>query len=303
MPYYIFKNTIDHPEKIEIKESEYLSAKAGREAIVERHKIETSFHCVCAAYHEALLYTFDQALTNSLYFRHDQSDLILISIEFGRKLSYFLSSSRLYIETTPRQVPNIDHRIHIEEVKRIFSARYDASADYRIMESLRNFSQHAALPVHKSNHSASWDDDRESLSYYVEFFFEYDSIKNNKKLSKRSMKEIEDSSPINLVRCLKYYFSDLCNIHREIRSMIEPTTGCARSLIEEMQARWKNQFEDERLVGVAIAQFFDAHKYDKNSMFYIDDTIFKALEALQKKVIASKNAHRVKIANDVESRP
>lgn len=295
MNYAIIKDTISSTKLIPITENEYISIKSSRDKIIQSFKIEIQFYCISAGYEELLNFIFSCSLSNSLYTNHKRYDLDLTSINIGRKISNFLSSTRLYFDSAAKRIEFIDLSIEKSIIKQIFSLRYDNNHNYRAMEALRNYSQHEDLPVHSVTHGAGWDDNRDQISYYINIFADVSEIIGTGKLSKRKQLDLEPLKTIDLKIAIKSYFSDICSIHRDIRKLILPNISDSYSTIQKFQSKWNEPSASEKLIGTGAAAIGEDGNIIQGSIIYLDNDIYDSIEEKSNRAIAPFNSNRTKI--------
>src|SRR5206468_3281318 len=118
--------------------------------LLHRTDVEENYDCVIENYLELEEYILSEALRSVV--ARPRSDNISWQEprhNTARKLSNFLSSARLYIGTIETHAREIfaDDSVR-QQIKADIAHQFDTSSDYRIMDALRNYAQHSALPVH-----------------------------------------------------------------------------------------------------------------------------------------------------------
>ena len=106
------------------------------------------------------------------------------------------------------------------------------------MEALRNYSQHAGLPVQSVYQDSRWtslEGDR-----LMEFSIEPNSIKGELQADKKFKKWIlgEFGEKIDLKSAARFYVESISNIHSVVRSLISNSVDSARALVVETQEKY-----------------------------------------------------------------
>ena len=118
-------------------------------------------------------------------------------------------------------------------VKALTAAQYDSNVDYRFMEQLRNYVQHAGMPIHVVTTGGSWigegnDQRREhSLQYHAS---KQRLLANGRFKRRRVLDELPDE--IDLKLTTRGYMDSLSVIHTSAREMIASEASHARAHIQ-----------------------------------------------------------------------
>lgn len=174
--------------------------------------------------------------------------------EFGRYVLSFLSMVRLYQDTLVTHAREVSRgEIPDDEVAQLLRDAYDTSFSYRVMEAVRNYTQHRSFPVHTSEYIMTAKDNRRH--YGVEFQFRAEDVKESKRFKRLVLEEIErDDGQVDLAWCIRNYFGKICDVHRELRDKLTSYKEDAERTLGHFQALWVGMSESELTRVVACKQ-------------------------------------------------
>jgi hypothetical protein len=184
--------------------------------------------------------TFDLLIENYAEFERDLLSLGLRIALFGergepletyrevnRRVANLLSSARLYLDQIPQELNTIHGKKskQADSFKECTSRQYDSSLAYRVMEALRNHSQHFGFPVHAAAHSLAWENTNADsrLRAGLDLFVSVQNVKENRKFNKKVLDElaaVAEKGHVNLTRLVREYVEKLCEVHKFLRSLI-----------------------------------------------------------------------------------
>ncbi|MEM8575240.1 MAG: hypothetical protein AAGF48_11465 [Pseudomonadota bacterium] len=234
---------------------------------------EEKFFGICEGYRQVEEFILQSTLSDMIYSRRDSPAFHSVRAEFGRRVSSFLSVSRLYLNSVPKDAVEITAgTIATDLVKSVISERYDESLSYRVMDAVRNYSQHRALPV--TDISVGWrrEDEQDRISYRSQFFLRADKLDDKFKSSTR--REIEQlGGRVDLKLFLRSYFDDLCSIHERLRKEFQRYKEQSETLVCDWQERWDSQFPGLSLSAVAACCFKCGRLDNEARVAYIDPEV------------------------------
>jgi len=254
--YCLAQNIISSDAEMEIDESDYEEIRTCVKIINKEREILELFSYVCNTYKEMEIYTFKMsldALVSGFMYGRDKvpNDMCV----FSQLVSNYLSSVRMYLDTLPPFVEFLSSKsLDKESVGKIKSKYYDQSYAYRVMEALRNYTQHRGFIVQKSSTRAKWDDSWEKLAYSVRFTLHADDVKEDEKFKKSVLQEIEkNGGEIDLNVISREYFDCLCKITKDIRGITTKIVDSKILTINDYVSKWEsNNTETTGLVACKI---------------------------------------------------
>lgn len=174
----------------------------------------------------------------------------------NRRIINFLTTVKLYLDTFPQHANNLfPPAKELEDVKAARSRAYDRSISYRVMEALRNYSQHEAFPVHKWEVN-NWKDTKADPMLFrtgIKPSLNLDTLRASKSLKKKVLAEIETKGgPTELKPIVREYVEELCKVQAEFRVATKPMYDKSMGLILEARDRFVAQFPGSHVSVAAL---------------------------------------------------
>jgi len=159
-----------------------------------------------------------------------------------RKILHILTCVRLYLDSLCSHYRQIMEREDISPIKKLLAERYDESYEYRVMEAVRNYVQHAALPVTSASFGSRWNDERTLRLESIEMKLNIKEIVSDK-FKRKILVEIERSGgSVDLIDSTRDYFSQICELHIRFRDAISRPKTKAEEDIASVQSTWLSEF-------------------------------------------------------------
>ena len=157
------------------------------------------------------------------------SDWVSDTHLFNRRIVNLLTTTRLYTDQTPQHLACVFGKAstEVKMFNDLLSAKYDSSFAYRLLDAIRNYSQHAGLPLHglyryekvldKKQRDSTW-------FHCIGFMLETKKVLADAKFKKSVAMEIEQEAKdrIDLRPLILEYVGLLAETHEEIRKHISP---------------------------------------------------------------------------------
>jgi len=152
------------------------------------------------------------------------ADLTVGRARANRRLVNFLSTARLLLDHTDHDLCRVygatsAQRDAYNEARR---RQYDAKLGYRVLEELRNYSQHRAIPIHGISYGGelmSEDPDKRVL-HTLKPTLATTQLRAEGKIKKAVIRELEAIGPeVPLRPLLREYFTSLGAIHNQLRTI------------------------------------------------------------------------------------
>lgn len=298
--YALARVAIGAKQSIPLTKEEYNEIVQERGALSSIASFEEKFLSICEAYKAVEQAIFNIALDHLIYTNIDAPKIHGTGAVFARPAMHLLTVVRLYLDTVETHATEISDG-HIPEgtAKAILSKHYDGSLEYRVMEAVRNHAQHRAFPVHGGSLGGGWNKDRTINSYGVSFYFKSKKVLEDGKFKKSVLEEIEKAGgEIELKRCVRRYFSEICDIHTELRELFVPYRHGAIKMMRYWREKWgalPSEHHDPGLLGVA-AWKFNGQVVDQDAEHaYIDPQVDEYREALEQQTTGLKNMWRRRV--------
>jgi hypothetical protein len=203
----------------------------------------------------------------------------------ARKLANFLASARLYLDSLPKDAKRIlpDNKGALAELKEAPSIQYDARFSYRLMEALRNYSQHAALPIHGITTHASRDtiDEAYTLSFAVLPTLDREQLAQDGSFKKTVLDEISKLEKIELKPMVREYIEGLSAVHNAFRMITNPKRKSWNDRLGSAAKRFIDQHPDESETALLAILPVDADNNKAAEEVYLAGPMTDYLEHLQ----------------------
>lgn len=259
--------------------------------------LEEKLFAICEHYREIEEFIFSATLNHMIYGFTDVPKIHSVSTQFARLMGSFLSAVRLYLDsvvTDTKALTNGD--VDKSEVKAIISSMYDSSFCYRVMEAIRNHSQHRAFPVHSASYPNNWDKGFTTMSCGSEFYFETSEVNDDKQFNKAVKKEIEEhGGKVDLKLCVRTYFGCICDIHAGIRILIKPYREAALGKFSQARKSWNSAFDDNKFSAVAACRFEGGLLDKEFKKVHLDTQIDEYRESLELRTAHLQNMSKRRV--------
>lgn len=227
--YQIAITAIGRPAALDITKERYDEIKTARDGLGEIISAEGKFDTLLENHAELEESLLRFALRDMVFEDSDFVSMQRIRNELNRRILNFLSASRLYLDALVPHVRAVcgESGNHAETIKAKTSDIYDRSIGYRVMEALRNYSQHRELPVQNLELRRSWHGDnnerKKTLVYSVAPQLNVAQLSTDKKFKVSVLAEIAKIGPApELMPLQREYVEGLCEIHEHLRTTIRP---------------------------------------------------------------------------------
>jgi hypothetical protein len=283
---------LESDAEVEITEAEFEAIVFATGALLHCIDAEEKFDAIIENYRELEGFMLDQSLQSMLSAEMDDISFQIPRSTTSRKLANFLSSVRLYHDSIGRHASSIttddSANEKINDAKR---QQYDASLDYRVMEALRNHSQHHALPVHSYSVRRWRDQDQEFTNHEFEPNISVSELAQNPAFKRTTMVEMQKGPDIlKLKPLLRNYFEGLSTAHRSFRDVTQASVFRQMSVIEDNRQRFLSAHPDEP--DIALSTYQADEEGTKVSVEYqLGKTLIDYVNFLQR-----KNRHLVNFA-------
>ena len=134
---------------IEITEADFLELEGARSHVNAALSIEELLDCVVENYLELEADMLTISLRRGLTWEWTWDVVVSDMQRVNRRLGNLLASARQLIDATPQELEKVygTGSSAATELKRAQAAAYDSMFGYRLMEALRNHTQHHGMPV------------------------------------------------------------------------------------------------------------------------------------------------------------
>lgn len=229
-----------------ITESEFLHIKECKTLVSDALGLEESFHRVLGNLYEFESTLLQEALRALIFTEGSWSDTNGMIHEVNRRVSNLLSSGRAYLDQTAhlfssRFGNNSEAR---EALAEWCSHEYDSRLGYRVMEGLRNYTQHRGIAVHYLSYQ-NWRRGEGEKAVFRNSIVPGISpaiLRGDGGMKKRLVDELEAiGEPVDLRPLVREYVAGLATIHQKIREQIANDLLAADEVILKSIERYRKE--------------------------------------------------------------
>jgi hypothetical protein len=216
----------------------------------------------------------------------------------ARKLFNLLASARLYLDSLPKHAKRIlpDDPISLGLIKDASCDQYDLRLSYRVMEALRNYSQHSALPVHGVTTHASWNREVEphTLNFGVWPILDREQLALDGNFKKTVLDEISNLEKIEMKPMVRDYIEGISAIHNIFRNTTRAQSKLWVAQLKKSTERFTHQFPNEPTLALSVLPV-DSYGLKSGQEVYIEGPMEGYLAHMQKKYSTMVNFAKRKV--------
>lgn len=208
-------------EIVQLSESQLENIRNAHDSMMASLDIEEIFDMNLNNY-----YDFEKYVLNYNHERCFFSDELdrywLVRPQISRFVMNFLSSSRSYLDYVPRKLAalSVNSIEALASFDRMRKQMYDERLGYRVLESLRNYTQHRSMPIHNVEIGMAWTGrDRTQNLHSMTPKISVKNLAKDGKFKASVLKELkEEGEHIPFMPFIRSYMDGLGIIHELIRS-------------------------------------------------------------------------------------
>ena len=294
--YVLCRYAIGMRGEIEITEGEYQALAADIKTLVEVCDAEEKFNAFIDNYFELERGLLEESLRAMVYQNHSADDLLSPKNTIKRRIINMLTSVKLYLDSYPQHANRLLAGGALEDLKRAPSRAYDSSLAYRVMEALRNYSQHEAFPIHGWMVNHRWDDSVEPNVNWssVNPSLDLDSLARAEKFKKAVLQELQEGGgPLALKPFIREYIERLGTVHLEFRSATKALMAEALGRLKAAVDRFVAAYPGKSISVVALP--IDERGIKAGEPVHLTATVVEYLPQLQVRVGLLANFSRRRI--------
>ncbi len=163
-------------------------------------------------------------------------------LHLNRRLVNYLSTSRLYSDQVKHDLKHAWLPSDtVEKLGTALSKEYDRSLGYRVVEALRNVSQHQTIPIRSSSYGSRVDekDGQRLISFSIGVGLDLEDLKENK-MKAPVLKELATlpKDKRDLVLFVRQHVEGYARAHADLRSTIVASVKRADDAVAAAIADW-----------------------------------------------------------------
>lgn len=282
MKYALWRMVLGRVPKIELTRTRYLEIATSLRGIYEIVGIEDEWDSVIENYVELESAILNIALRDMVSIK-DESQMYRDRRTVSRKLSNFLSSCRAFFDRSERKVSKLAKDIKGLDIsfKKFRQKSYDSSLAFRLMEALRNYSQHSSAPLHGIVYDGRWMEDRDpkALRHTIGVYINTKILKSDRNFKSSVLDElIKKDEKIPLLNVIRLYLRSLSEIRENLQKEMELKEKEWLSNIDKATDEYKAISGGDAL-GLGITEFDADGRIVKEDHFV--PSTFEALKGLR----------------------
>lgn len=282
--------------RIDLTRTQYQSIVEAVGALLHCIDVEEKFDGIVENFCDLERFILEEALQALVSRSSDDVRYNLPRSVCGRKLSNFLSSARLYLDSIERHIDAIltdgSGKLGIKAAR---TREFENSFNYRVAEALRNHAQHHALPVHGYTVERAWSADQCHLNYGFTPMLSVAELGSDRKFKKETLAELQAGpGSIELKPLIRSYVESLDTIHSKFRELIKSQAAQHVDLLEKYKQQMASTFPDAPVVALAVFQI-DGAGSKLGLETNLSDNLTDYLQFLYRKNLSLRNFARRRI--------
>lgn len=245
--------------------------------------LEESWDAVIQNYLDLEKGLLDAAARHMILSMYDYQNFQDIRLAFAVKLANLLSSCKAYLDQTPQHLNELEPQCGESVVFRLATNReYDGRFGYRLMEALRNYSQHAGLPLHGASYDARRKEGEEEgmLQFSVATHVMVDRLKSDKAFKQAVLKDVT-AEKLPAEPLVRDYIEGLSSIHMELRQLLKDRAEGWMKITRDAIIEFVEGSPDGSTLGLCAMQLGKGNEW-LQTVPLIDDML-ERVEILQKR--------------------
>jgi len=310
MRYGISKITLGFSGFIEIDEAEYQRVKDAKTNYAKLLQLEETLDLVTENYLEFEDELLTIASRQMVFMNSDDKTMSNERVVVTRRIVNLLSTCRMYLDQIIHQINQVfgnDSDI-AKEVKEAKASIYDRSFGYRVMEALRNYTQHRGFPIQSMLFSGEWldidNDDSSRLLFTIVPRIRIAELASDGEFKKTVLEEMlasQTNDVIDIRLLIRDYIEGIGSIHEKLRELtrleVQKWEGGFNNIIKRFQVEFST---DESLAGLAIvAKSDDYHVIEHTT---IVNALIERRKGLEAKNRAFNNLHKRYASNEIRKK-
>jgi hypothetical protein len=249
MEYEIIVFDSGSQKSIKIEEDEFLKIRNARVYYFETIYLEDMLNLVTENYFEFEKELLSITAREMIFNENDYYYIQKCRNQIVRRIVNLLSACRMYFDHSYHHICNIygkDSEIG-DQFKKETESQYNQKFGYRVMEALRNYSQHRGIPFHVIRFSGNWQDidseEHSKLRFTVDPIIRVSNILkdgNFKPVILKEMLEKETKDGLDIRPLIREYIEGIGIIHEKLRELINKDVQNWEEILEKAIENGRN---------------------------------------------------------------
>lgn len=300
MEYCLTQLIVASKNEVELTKEEYDSIKSAWESILNVRYIEDQWTQLVQNYIELELETHSAAVHHMVNSSPGYDEFQDTLVVFTRRHFNLLQSCRSYLDHTSGHIRKLPLRSLYDAFKLKRSSVYDSSFSFRLMEALRNYAQHEAVPIHSAKFGGQWiasEAERlHRLKFSVSMHIKVDILRNAEGFKSTVLADLdEELDKLDAAEHIRKYLEGLFEIHGELRDQLKGGLEAWKATIRDAIKRY-HKVSEGKAAGLAIVQLDSEGEILAKQPIFED--MLKYLEQLQNKYASLAHLSKRFVSND-----
>jgi hypothetical protein len=265
---------------VRITKQIYDSVKPSKQGIHEIISIEEKFDLMMENYVELETTLLSLGMSHLAFTTFEYNEMLSSRNLISRRIVNLLSSVRLYRDALPQHVNNIFGARHVV-AKQLSSAMKDASSlpmPYRMMEAIRNYTQHQELPIEGISFNTHSERDEATrtmkrLAYRVIPKLNATEVSKRRGLSADVRIALAAAGPsIDPIQIIREAIEHIGTVHENFRKSIESQEKEWDNHLRNLLLKYIKRDKEKRPYGVAVG-FLRSNGTISNEEYIVQDVL------------------------------
>lgn len=236
--YAVTSNIIGSSRQVAISQSDFEEAERSYHLLQLAVAAEERFDTIARNFIDFESSMLESVLETSLVGFGAGMEQMGVRRLLNRRMSNFLSATRAYIDHLRHSAKELfDQDYRSDEVLASFAYHYDQTLGYRVLEALRNYSQHCGLPIHSVRYSTKVLHEKAGapMKRTISPMLDVGRLKSDGQFKASVLKEIEThGQQINLKSLTREYIACLAEVHELFRGHVALVSKSANESLERL---------------------------------------------------------------------
>lgn len=253
--YSIRRLVLGNADEIVIAPARYEELRQACAGVIVGMTVEEKFDVLMEDYAELEIAALERAARNSIFGDLSWESMAIFRGTLNRRLLHVMTSSRMYLDQLEHELSGIFGKASAEfaAFRNARQEKYDTRFSFRLMEALRNYSQHRSLPVFGLKYPWTREGD-DRLSHSVEYSLNVAELAADPVVNAKFKAELEalrtDRLPLGPL--VREYIDALSRIHLSVRESLRAHLQECLGAVEQAVAEFVERYGTET-AGLCIA--------------------------------------------------
>ncbi len=225
MRYEITRRVLGCNTRVPIERADFESIRDASHSLLTLLEIEGDYDILLGNYIDLEKTVLSLAVDSFTNTRQERAQFDRDHRLVNRMIANLLASARAFIDHVKHYVSSIpgSTTAEVDTIYRLFNTEYERSLSYRVIEALRNYTQHCGLPTQSIRYGLRWTgpdetkDEKLVCNVSPSLLVRY--LRSDPQFKKTVLEELESSigDDVPLLPLVREYVSGLSSINAEVR--------------------------------------------------------------------------------------